>query len=44
MADALGISRRAISKAIAKLQAQGVLRRVGGDFGGHWEIIDKEEK
>ena len=40
MADALGISRRAISKAIAKLQAQGVLRRVGGDFGGHWEIIE----
>ena len=35
MADALGISRRAISKASAKLQAQGVLRRVGGDFGGH---------
>ena len=44
MADALGISRRAISKAIAKLQAQGVLRRVGGDFGGHWEIVDKDEK
>ena len=44
MADVLGISRRAISKHTAKLQAQGILRRVGGDFGGHWDIIDKNEK
>lgn len=40
MADILGISRRSVAKAIAKLQERGVIRRVGGDFGGHWEIIE----
>ena len=39
IADTIGISRRAIAKAIAKLQAEGFLRRVGPDKGGHWEII-----
>ena len=43
MADILGISRRAISKHTAKLQAQGILQRVGGDFGGHWEIIENDK-
>lgn len=39
MADNLGISRRAVAKAIAKLQSAGILCRVGPDKGGHWEII-----
>ena len=39
MADSIGISRRAIAKAIAKLQAEGLLQRVGPDKGGHWEVI-----
>ena len=39
MADNLGISRRAVAKAIAKLQAEKIIRRVGPDKGGHWEII-----
>ena len=42
MADNLGISRRAVAKAIAKLQAEGVIHRVGPDKGGHWEIIKKK--
>lgn len=40
MADCIGISRRAIAKTIAKLQAEGILRRVGPDKGGHWEIVE----
>ena len=40
MADYIGISRRAIAKTIAKLQAEGVFRRVGPDKGGHWEILE----
>ena len=40
MADYIGISRRAIAKTIAKLQAEGILRRVGPDKGGHWEIVE----
>ena len=39
MADKLEISRRAVAKTIAKLQSAGILRRVGPDKGGHWEII-----
>ena len=39
MADKLEISRRAVAKTIAKLQSSGILRRVGPDKGGHWEII-----
>ena len=42
MADSIGISRRAIAKTIAKLQAEGILRRIGPDKGGHWEIIQKD--
>ena len=42
MANKLGISRRAVAKTIAKLQSAGILRRVGPDKGGHWEIIPTE--
>ena len=38
MADSLGISRRAIAKAVAKLQQKGLIRRIGPDKGGHWQI------
>jgi hypothetical protein len=27
-----------------KLQEHGVIRRVGPDKGGHWEIIEQEKK
>ena len=43
MANKLGISRRAVAKTIAKLQSAGILRRVGPDKGGHWEIIPTEQ-
>ena len=42
MADNLGISRRAVAKTIAKLQAEEIIRRVGPDKGGHWEIVKNE--
>ena len=42
MADNIGISRRAVAKAIAKLQAEGIIRRVGPDKGGHWEVIPQK--
>ena len=40
MADSLAVSRRAVAKQIAQLQARGVIRRVGPDKGGYWEIIE----
>lgn len=42
MADSIGISRRAIAKTIAKLQAEGILRRIGPDKEAHWEIVQKD--
>jgi len=41
LADRLGVSRRAIAKQIRNLQEQGLLKRVGPDNGGHWEVIKK---
>ena len=38
IADSIGISRRAVAKQIAKLQADGKIERVGPDKGGHWII------
>ena len=43
MADSLGIIRRAVAKHIKKLQEQGIIRRVGPDKGGYWEIIYSED-
>ena len=42
MADLIGIDRSNIARAIKKLQHQGILRRVGPDKGGHWEIISTD--
>ena len=35
----VGIAPRNVQNHIKKLQEMGILRRKGGDFGGHWEII-----
>lgn len=37
IAEHLGLNRRGIAKHIHNLQAQGVIRRVGPNKGGHWE-------
>ncbi|MBR0265288.1 MAG: Fic family protein [Prevotella sp.] len=42
MAATLGINRSAVSKHLKKLQADGIIRRVGPDKGGHWEVIKEE--
>lgn len=38
LAAAVGISTTAIDKNILVLKAKGLLKRVGPDKGGHWEI------
>ena len=40
MAESLGINRSAVSKHLKKMQKDGIIRRVGPDKGGHWEIMD----
>lgn len=44
LAKTLGISVVHVNKNMKKLQEQGVIRRVGPDKGGHWEVIEQNEK
>ena len=39
IAKEVGIAPRNVQNHIKKLQEMGILRRKGGDFGGHWEVI-----
>ena len=40
MAEIIGLTRRSIVNITNKLQEEGVIRRVGPDKGGHWEVIE----
>ena len=40
LSEKLKINPSAVQKHLENLKKSGVLKRVGGDFGGHWEIID----
>lgn len=39
LAQLLALNRRGIMKHVHNLQEQGIIRRVGPNKGGHWEII-----
>ncbi len=41
MAESLGISRKGIEWQMAKLKSEDLVRRIGPDKGGHWEVIEK---
>ena len=36
-----GLSRNGIKKALNRLKVQGIIRRVGPDKGGHWELLQQ---
>ena len=40
MAGALQVSDRTIRRHLKTLREQGLLRRVGSDKTGHWEVIE----
>ncbi len=40
MANRLGINRSAVSKHLKALQQANIIRRIGPDKGGHWEVGD----
>ena len=40
LAQSVGVTDRAIKKQIEKLKAQGRIRRIGPDKGGHWEVVE----
>ena len=39
LATQIGISTTAIDKNIIQLKKKGLLKRVGPDKGGHWEVL-----
>lgn len=39
MAAALDISRQAIANRLKSMQERGIIKRVGPDNGGHWELV-----
>lgn len=42
LAESIGISAKGVEKQLAKLKAQGIIRRIGPDKGGTWEIVAGE--
>ena len=40
LADAIGITEKGIEKQLAKLKAEGLIKRDGPDKGGEWIVID----
>lgn len=42
MAAILGINRSALSKHLKRMQEESVIRRIGPDKGGHWEVLVRE--
>lgn len=44
LASQLKVSRQTIATNIKKLQEAGLLRRIGPDKGGHWEVIDRNDE
>ena len=44
LASYLGVNERTIRRDLQFLQKQGIIRRVGPDKGGHWEVIVPGER
>ena len=40
MAESLRLTTRAVEKNVARLQAKGVVKRIGPDKGGHWKVLN----
>lgn len=40
----IDMSSRGVEKLIKRLREDGILRRIGADYGGYWEIITKENE
>ena len=40
IAAACGITRDGVNYQIRQMKKKNLIRRIGGDFGGHWEIVE----
>ncbi len=43
LVDIIGIARSGIAKHLSNLQKANIIRRIGPDKGGHWEVVKNEE-
>lgn len=43
LARRIGITPKAVEKQIARLKADGTLRRIGPDKGGYWQVVEKAD-
>jgi len=41
LSKATGLSTRGVEWNISKLKAEGKIKRIGPDKGGHWEVENK---
>ena len=39
LAGHIGITAKAVEKQLARLKAEGLIRRVGPDKGGYWQVL-----
>ncbi len=42
IAQIIGITPKAVEKQIAKLKSAGIIKRIGPDRGGYWQVVDVE--
>ena len=39
LSEAIGLTRQYVGRCMDSLQARNIIRRVGPDKGGHWEVL-----
>ena len=40
LAERIGISAKAVEKHLSNLKVDGIIKRIGPDKGGHWEVVE----
>ncbi len=44
LCEACGLTRDGLNWNIRKMKNQGLIKRVGPDKGGHWEVINNDKE
>ena len=44
LSEAIGLTRQYVGRCMDSLQAHNIIRRVGPDKGGYWEVVKDERK
>ena len=44
IANLTGYSRSWVAETMKRLQEQGIIKRIGSDKSGYWEIVDKDKQ